>query len=70
MSTGPGQEHSRLAKPQNAVRTEQSVSKDPDSSIDLEPYINPYRLLQDSNYVLVPNKWVEDCALVIGINSY
>ena len=35
-------EHSRLAKPQNAVRTEQSVSKDPDSSIDLEPYINPY----------------------------
>ena len=49
-------EHSRLAKPQNAVRTEQSVSKDPDSSIDLEPYINPYRLLQDSNYVLVPNK--------------
>ena len=31
------EEHSGLAEPQNAARTEQSVSKNPDSSIDLEP---------------------------------
>ena len=31
---------SRLAKSQNAVRTKQSVSKDPGSSIDMEPEIN------------------------------
>ena len=30
------EEHSKLAEPQNAVRAEQSVSKDPDSSIDWE----------------------------------
>ena len=34
------EEHSGLAKPQTASRTEQSVSKDPDLSIDLEPDIN------------------------------
>ena len=34
---GIEEEHGRLAKPQNAVRTKQSVSKDPDSGVDLEP---------------------------------
>ena len=34
------EEHSELAEPQNGVRTEQSVSKDLDSSIDLESDIN------------------------------
>ena len=34
------EEHRRLAELQNAARTEQSVSTDPDSSIDLEPDIN------------------------------
>ena len=39
------EEHSIFSEPQNAVRVKQSVRRDPDSKIDLEPDINLVREL-------------------------
>ena len=64
------EEHSGLAEPQNAARTEQSVSKNPDSSIDLEPDKNLERFYCCKKEKTLGSSHVESQEVDIKKKSY